>query len=282
MKSDFLTDYDISAVPGCDCDDVTAENFDERVLAREKPCVMRGLVADWPVVQAAKVSAQHLADYLISLDAGKSARTFVAPPGIGGRYFYNDDMTGFNFEQRQGPIVDIIRSLIEISDLDSPPGIYAGATSSDELFPAFARHNEMPLLGPGVRPLAWIGNASRVAPHFDTSRNIACVVAGTRRFLLFPPSQIENLYVGPIDHTMAGQPASLVDPRAIDEEKFPRFAKALSAAQMVTLEPGDAIYIPSMWWHYVEAEGSFNMLVNYWWNEGSASGRWKRSPSRSW
>ena len=33
------------------------------------------------------------------------------------------------------------------------------------------------------------------------------------------------------------------------------------------LEPGDAIYIPALWWHAVQATGELNVLVNYWWNE---------------
>ena len=36
------------------------------------------------------------------------------------------------------------------------------------------------------------------------------------------------------------------------------------------LEPGDAIYIPAMWWHHVEAVSPFNALVNYWWKDGPA------------
>jgi hypothetical protein len=39
----------------------------------------------------------------------------------------------------------------------------------------------------------------------------------------------------------------------------------LRNARLVELEPGDAIFIPSMWWHHVEALDRFNVLINYWW-----------------
>ena len=57
----------------------------------------------------------------------------------------------------------------------------------------------------------WMGSKTNVAAHFDSSDNIACVIHGKRRFTLFPPDQIKNLYIGPLDRTPAGQSISLVD-----------------------------------------------------------------------
>ena len=71
--------------------------------------------------------------------------------------------------------------------------------------------------------------------------------------------------MGPLDFTPAGQSLSLVDFHKPDFEKFPRFEKALANALLAELDPGDAVLIPSMWWHHVEALDSFNVLINYWW-----------------
>lgn len=49
-------------------------------------------------------------------------------------------------------------------------------------------------------------------------------------------------------------------------DRFLRYAEAMAAAQVAELEPGDAIFIPYMWWHGVQALDPFNLLVNYWWN----------------
>ena len=136
-------------------------------------------------------------------------------------------------------------------------------------FPGFsgANHLRTLLTVTSVLESIWIGNRTCVAAHFDNTDNIACVVAGTRRFTMFPPDQISNLYVGPLDLTPAGQPVSLVDIRRPDLERFPRFAAALEVAEVAELGPGDAVYVPALWWHHVEALDDFNVLVNYWWRE---------------
>jgi len=142
-------------------------------------------------------------------------------------------------------------------------------------FPAFTRDNTMPLLDPGIVPRVWFCNRVTVQTHYDISSNMACVVAGRRRFTLFPPEQMVNLYVGPVEFTLAGQPISLVKLENPDFERYPRYHEALQAAQAADLEPGDALFIPYMWWHHVQSRDRFNVLVNYWWEE---TPQWQGSP----
>jgi hypothetical protein len=145
-----------------------------------------------------------------------------------------------------------------------------GSTTVEACLPGFRDENDVAF--GAYRPLTsiWLGNRSRVAAHFDLPDNLACCVAGRRRFTLFPPEQIANLYPGPIDFTPAGQTISMVDLHAPDFERFPRFAEALAHAQVAELEPGDALVIPSLWWHHAEAAGPFSVLVNYWWRRSPA------------
>ena len=125
----------------------------------------------------------------------------------------------------------------------------------------------MPLLDPGVLPRLWLGNSLRTATHFDYASNIAVHVAGAKTFTLFPPDQAANLYPGPLDFTPAGEPISMVDFDAPDLVRYPCFAEALQSAEVARLEPGDALFIPPLWWHHVDTVGPLNMLVNYWWDE---------------
>ena len=76
------------------------------------------------------------------------------------------------------------------------------------------------------------------------------VVAGRRRFTLFPPEQLANLYPGPFELTPAGTPISLVDIAAARSRSLPALSpKRRRRRRAPMLEPGDAIYIPFHWWH---------------------------------
>ena len=243
--------------------------FEEVIEDRDEPAVFRGLVAHWPAVDAAKESTDELAAYLVSLAAGTNVRAFVGDPKAGGRFFYRDGLDGFNFAVTETQFERLIELLLKIEREGAIQPIYMGSTATAEILPSFAAANPLVLIEQrGGEPRIWMGNSSRIAPHFDESDNVACVVSGRRRFTLFPTEQVENLYVGPIENTVAGQPTSLVDLAAPDFERFPKFGEALKHARTAELGPGDAIYIPSLWWHGVEATGPLNVLVNYWWSEG--------------
>ncbi len=242
--------------------------FRVEIVPGHEPVVLRGLVSEWPMVRAARRSAEDAAAYVRRFDRGAPVEAFVGPPEIGGRFFYGQDLAGFNFERQRATIADILRFLLGSAGDEQGRSVYVGSTPVPEILPGLAGENPLPMLdGTGAVPRIWIGNATVVSTHFDESDNIACVAAGRRRFTLFPPEQVANLYVGPLDHTMAGQPTSMVRLGAPDFEAHPKFREALAAAQIAELEPGDAIYIPTLWWHHVEALEPFNILVNYWWQD---------------
>lgn len=241
--------------------------FQNEIFPAAQPAVMRGLLADWPAVRAGRQSPSETCAYLSQYDRGAVVEHFLGPPSIKGRFWYRDDLQGLNFERRNEPLrASIDRLLAHLNDPE-PPAIYAGAVSVTETMPGFARDNVMPLIDSAVTPRIWLGNQVLISTHFDVSDNIACIVSGRRRVTVFPPEQLPNLYVGPLEFTIAGQPASMVEVRNADHEKYPRYQEALAQAQTVDLAPGDALYIPYMWWHTIESLDRFNVLVNYWWDD---------------
>ncbi len=249
---------------------VDARRFHEEIMAASEPAVLRGAGADWPAVHAA-ATPEGIADYLKRQDTGATFDIVVGPPEIHGRLFYNDDMTALNFARRPGTISDLADQLLAVSAAAEPPTFAAQAIEARASVPAFVDENRIDLIGKPVSPRLWIGNRVVVSAHHDMFSNIAMVVAGRRRFTLFPPDQVANLHIGPFEFTPAGTPVSLVDFDRPDFDRFPGFDRALEVAQVADLERGDAIYIPYMWWHHVRSLDPFSMLANYWWNDAPAA-----------
>ena len=251
--------------------DLTPERFQREVVAGCQPLLLRGLVGEWPVVNAAQGSPLHFKDYIAAFDVGGRIEAYFGDPAIRGKYYYAPGLTGFNFERRRMKLLEALAAIVESLDRPGAPSVYVGSVPAGEYLPGFMAANPMPLPGPGVGARIWLGTASNVSSHYDTFDNIACVIAGRRRFTLYAPELIGRLYMGPIDNTMAGPPVSLAAsaPEGSGGE-FPLFEEVRDQALVAQLEPGDALYLPKLWWHQIEATGTFNGLVNYWWDAFSA------------
>lgn len=247
--------------------DATNESLRPELLSSNAPVVLRGLIKDWPLVKDAKLSNQAAQSHLRRYYNQNKIRAFMADAVHQGRFFYNDDLSGFNFTPTTTTFDKVLDELAEYETLAKPPGLYMGSTSVDHILPGFRQSNDIPLSVDNPLVSLWVGNQSRIAAHYDVTDNVACVAAGKRRFTLFPPNQLDNLYIGPLDFTPAGQPASMVDFAQPDLVKYPKFSEAINHAQVAELEAGDAIFIPSMWWHHIEGLSRFNVLVNYWWRQ---------------
>ncbi|MGN6820689.1 MAG: cupin-like domain-containing protein [Sphingomonas sp.] len=232
---------------------------------RTAPAVFRGVAADWPAVRAADPGA-----YLARFDSGKPIGVAIAPPEANGRLSYTPDMAALTFTRESRTIPWLFAELDSVARAAPPPTIAAQAVMVPETLPGFEAENRIAWVPDGVAPRIWIGNRVTVATHHDMNSNIAVVMAGRRRFTLFPPDQVANLYIGPIEFTPAGTPIGLFDPDAPDFERFPLAREAMEHAQVAELEPGDALFIPHMWWHHVRSLDPVSILVNYWWDEAPA------------
>jgi len=236
------------------------------IIASETPVVLRGLVSTWPSVEAGRRSARALVDYLRPLDSGHPVDAIMTAPEVAGRVFYNEDMSGFNFVRNRLPITAVAEQVLRYTAFASAPAVAAQSALIRDCLPGFSAMNRLPVLAETVLPRFWLGNAITTPTHLDEWNNIGCVIIGRRRFTLFPPGQIGNLYIGPLDFAPTGAPMSLVRLDAPDFARFPRFRRALDAAVRAELGPGDGIFIPPLWWHHVESLEPFNVLVNYWWH----------------
>jgi hypothetical protein len=248
---------------------VDRERFEREIVPRVEPAVLRGLIADWPAVEAANDGDEALAEFLRGAASDEPFETWFGAPEIGGQFGYNADFSGFNHERKLATVDQLLDLLMRQRGHERPWSMYAGGIPIRKHLPGLLSSIPAPLLDMSKATLIslWLGNRTRTAAHWDLPQNLACVVAGRRRFTLFPTEQVANLYVGPLDFTLAGQPISLVDIDAPDLERHPRFAEALQAAQTAELGPGDALYMPSLWWHAVASLDELGAMINFWWRD---------------
>jgi hypothetical protein len=244
--------------------------FDELIEAQQ-PVVLEGLARDWPLVASGREGPAAAAEYLQRFAGERPVTAFIGPPEIEGRFHYNADLTGMNFAAERMPLGAFLDTVLAHMDDPAPPSFYAGSTDLDIYLPGLREENDLALDHPAFSfqpPLAsiWLGNRTVAAAHHDLSNNLACCMVGRRRFTLFPPEQVENLYPGPLEPTPAGQVVTMVDLREPDFARYPRFREALAAAQVAEMEPGDVLFYPALWWHEVDALDAFNAMINYWWN----------------
>src|SRR6187402_1803773 len=243
-------------------------------MAEQLPTILKGVARGWPLAAAGRQGPSAAIDYILGFYGGAPVAGYTGAPEIGGRYFYDDAVSGLNFARERVQLDEYLgRVRAHLNDADAP-SFYLGSTDLDVYLPGFRRENDLTLNHPmfdSHPPLVsiWLGNRTIATAHYDMSNNIACCLVGRRRFTLFPPEQVANLYPGPLEPTPGGQVLSMVNINAPDLDRYPRFAAA-AAGEVAELEPGDLLFYPALWWHQVEALDGFNAMINYWWNAAPA------------
>lgn len=107
---------------------------------------------------------------------------------------------------------------------------------------------------------AWLGPRDTISPmHTDPKHNLLCQVFGSKRVILASPADTENLYAHETE--FLGN-TSRIDAAKPDLECFPLLAKV--RFQELLLQPGDCLYLPPKWWHYVRSETP-SFSVSFWW-----------------
>lgn len=245
-----------------------------KIVAAKEPVILKGIVRDWKLVELGLQSTQDTIDYLKQHYNGKPSFGYFGDASLKGRFFYDEQVTRLNYENKQTRVDEFLDLISATLNDPLPPSLYIASNLIDSHFPQLRSENDIHIPRPAstvpvesIRAGIWIGNRTTACCHYDMSDNLACCVVGKRRFTLFPPEQIANLYPGPLDITPGGQALSMVDFSNPDLTVHPNFPKALATGQIAELEPGDALYLPSMWWHQVEGLSPFNILINYWWSE---------------
>lgn len=272
-----LDEIDMQQIKRINCNSCEVD-FAE-LVQQGRPVVLQSWIEQWPALAAVRSSEQALIRYLRQFDQGYEVDTLLMAADTAGKVGYQaDDLAHFNYERRQYPVWAVLQQLDQHRQQPSAVRIALQSARLDLCLPGFSDENPMPAIAKTVVGRIWAGNQTVVPAHFDHAQNLACVLAGRRIFTLFPPEQISNLYLGPLQHAPTGTPISLVDITAPDYQRFPRYRIAEAAGFRAELGPGDVLFLPALWWHHVQATSDFNILLNYWWGGSVGTDRQQPSP----
>lgn len=243
----------------------------DALIQQGEPVILKGMLEASPLIAAAKTSDQQAMSHLQSHYNERPLLYYTCGANAKGRFFYNSKMDGLNFTTERFSLSELFERLENEKKTKSGTAFYVGSAELIDYFPKLLgedglRQMAAPFKDHSPRVGIWLGNRTTAATHFDVSNNVAVCMVGRRRFTLFPPDQIENLYPGPLEPTPGGPVVSMVDLNAPDFVQYPKAKDAFQQGQIAELEPGDILVYPAMWWHQVEALEDFNVLINYWWD----------------
>jgi len=250
------------------------EEFFSELLPRNEPVVFRGAVAGWSLARATSDEPSMFLDHVTRVIGHRTVPVSIGLPGDRGSVSYDsfDESIGIpNTLVGNRLFRDVAREMK--TELQSKTGHFLYVQSVDvakdlpELLPLL----DFPLSkSPRFKSghwRFWIGSGNHhVHTHYDRFHNFYSVLVGSKRFTVFPPEVLPDMYVGPLEGGPYGTPASMVNLYAPDLVKYPRFARALEKAGCVELHPGDVFYLPANWWHHVQSNG-LNGAANYWWTD---------------
>ncbi|KAM8962229.1 bifunctional peptidase and arginyl-hydroxylase JMJD5 isoform 2-T2 [Pelodytes ibericus] len=233
-------------IPKLNCPSL--EYFKDNYLTLQKPVILEGIIDHWPCMK--KWSVEYL---------GRVAGRRTVPVELGSRY------TDTEWSQKLMSINEFINKYII-----NPQGSM-GYLAQHQLFEQIQELKEdigIPdycCLGEGdeddITINAWFGPAGTVSPlHQDPQQNFLAQVVGRKYIRLYSVSETENLY--PFDSSLLHN-TSQVDIENPDYIKFPTFSQA--EHQECLLSPGQVLFIPVKWWHYVKAL-DISFSVSYWWS----------------
>uniref|UniRef100_A0A8C5VZ80 Bifunctional peptidase and arginyl-hydroxylase JMJD5 n=1 Tax=Microcebus murinus TaxID=30608 RepID=A0A8C5VZ80_MICMU len=234
------------AVPRLHCPSL--EHFQKHFLAPQRPVILEGVADHWPCMK--KWSLEYIQEV---------AGCRTVPVEVGSRY------TDEEWSQTLMTVSEFISKYI----VSKPRDI--GYLAQHQLFdqiPELRQDISIPdycCLGTGeeeeITINAWFGPQGTVSPlHQDPQQNFLAQVMGRKYIRLYSPQESEALY--PHDTHLLHN-TSQVDVENPDLEKFPKFAEA--PFQSCVLSPGEILFIPVKYWHYVRAL-DLSFSVSFWWS----------------
>jgi hypothetical protein len=245
------------------------------------PLLLTGVLADWPAM-----TTWQDPTHLLRLTLGGR---HCVPIEIGETYTHIDwrqeimSFRKFMNEFLLSPQPKEIGYLGQHNLFHQIPALQREIRTPDYCFSAPPETTPTSRLGlPPVPPVdepqrnVWLGpKGTRTPLHTDPYHNIFCQVLGYKYVRLYPPEATESVCPRGVDENGINESnTSMVeikfDPGVAgnvvveDGENFPRFGEWREFREVI-VGPGECLYIPAGWWHYIESLTT-SYSVSFWWN----------------
>ena len=245
----------------------------------QSPLLLTGLAATWPATHrwsSPRYWAAAMGDRTLPVEVGSH---YLAPSWgqrlVKGQEFLQEMLTATATPSTATPTPylaqhDLLAQVPALAGDVVTPDYCCLTTSGDAA--SHDNDDDASLPGPTTTINAWLGPAGTLSPlHTDPHHNLLCQVVGCKYVRLYPPS---TCFVD-ASHTPSLAPfgsgttsLTAANTAAVDLEAV---TPALGSAGVAgapfwdtTLSPGDALYIPPGWWHWVRALDA-SASVSFWW-----------------
>ena len=211
---------------------ISREEFDEKYFYPQKPVVIRGVVSDQPAGEKWTLPwfKENHGDIMVDLVDSKRtnyAKTAITEPDLQMRFGdYIDLITSNEPTDYRIFLFNIFKSVPSLKDDLKCPTFFESA-----------------LKDMGFVFFGGIGSVTRLHQDIDMSNVLLTQFDGKKRVVLFSPDQSAMLYRLPFNTF------GLVDIDHPDYEKFPALKNI--KGYDITLERGDAVFMPSGYWHHI-------------------------------
>lgn len=227
--------------------------FQASWVARSQPVILRGLLP--PDAPALRWTPDALASVYgdLPVPIARTADGYLAT------------------DPRRGVITDAQPLHQFFAQMRAPSPVGYMTVRTDTLPPELARDFAPPSYcdgAPWVVSKLWMSTPGTIARlHQDLADNLHVQIHGHKRFLLVDPQQSANVYPAGLLASMPN--AAQVDLLQPDLVRFPRLAQV--TVHVADLAPGDAIFLPSRWWHLVQSVAE-SVSVNWFFASGAWAG----------